>query len=245
MLVPNTEAYNLPRPIVTFNAILNLGRIMVSGFFRNLLDRLMGRQQSFAVHLDALSNHIDAILGEATHLHELVSPDGLHIDVLHYPPAGDRDFHYLVTSGASDQPMTGCPAGHRFELTLALPASWDVSNDGFKDPATFAPIQLLKMMARYPHHNETYFIKRDSIDINWDTQFAPMTALLLMPPVLVPELAEPLKVGNVEISFLAIYFLHPDEIELKHRDFAALLEAFSTATVTELYDLSRPSSLTA
>ncbi len=73
------------------------------------------------------------------------------------------------------------------------------------------------MMARYPHHNQTYFIKSDSIEINWDTKFAPMSALLLIPPVLVPGLAEPLKAGNVEISFL----LHPDAIELKHRNFAA------------------------
>ena len=49
-----------------------------------------------ASHLEAIARHGNAILGPPKqHLHEHYSPD-LHIDLIHYAPTADRDFHYPV-----------------------------------------------------------------------------------------------------------------------------------------------------
>ena len=77
-----------------------------------------------------------------------------------------------------------------------------------------------------------------------DELLSPMKAVLLMPPVLIPELREPLVVQDGEIHFLAIYLLHQDELDLKLNDgLERLFAAFTMREVTELYDLQRPSVL--
>jgi hypothetical protein len=155
------------------------GSAMIPGVFSKLklvakklgfgaLGALQGMPTDAASHLDTLSQHTDAILGKSKqHLHEIYSPD-LHIDVMHYAPSGDRNFHYLITSGMSDRPMTD--AGDAIEepfmeLAIALPEDWDVSAKGFEDPATFEPIKLLKLLARYPNANGTYLAKYHDRDL--------------------------------------------------------------------------------
>ena len=218
--------------------------------FRKLLANAMGALRGMpagaASHLAAISNHADSILGKPRqHLHEIYSPD-LHIDLIHYAPAVGRDFHYLLTSGMSDRPMTnggGVIANPLMELILALPPGWDVSAEGFKKPATFQPVKLLKQLARYPHENETFFDKYHTVSIGDQSLLMPMQAIMLMPPVLVPEFREPLSLPSGEhIRFMAIYLLHQDEVDLKIQGaIDRLFEKFHEKEVTEIYDLTRPS----
>jgi len=202
--------------------------------------------QDAASHLEAISRHADAILGEPKqHLHEYYSPD-LHIDVVHYAPAAGRDFHYLLTSGMSDRPMTnaGQAIGEPLmELILPLPTHWEISAEGFKDPSVFQPVKLLKQLARYPHTNGTYFEKYHTVSIGDQPLLQPMQAVMLMPPVLVDEFREPLVLaGGKRIHFLAIYLLHQDELDLKRAgDLDRLFEKFGEKEMTEIYDLARPS----
>lgn len=218
---------------------------MKSALF-SVLGWLRGMPDTAGANLEAISRHVDRVLGQsAQHLHERYSPD-IHVDLLHYSPTKVRDFHYVVTSGMSDRAMTnGGDAidDARLELMIALPAEWDVSPQGFKDPATWAPIKLLKSLARYPHANRTFFTKGHSIPLGDDPLISPMKAALLMPPVLVPELGVPLESRGVKIRFLAVYLIHQNELDLKLRRFDELLATFAEREVTELYDLSRPSVL--
>jgi hypothetical protein len=219
---------------------------MLKGLFYKALGAVRGMPDGAASHLDAIAAHTAAILGPPKqHLHERYSPD-LHIDVIHYAPAANRDFHYLVTSGMSDRPMTkeGRAISDPFiELTIALPAHWDISAAGFKDPRTFQPVKLLKELARYPHIHGTYFERHHTITVGDQPLLAPMQAVLLMPPLLVPELREPLELPNGDhVQFMAIYFLHEDELNLKlqgHLD--QLFDRFVETEITEIYDLARPS----
>ncbi len=203
--------------------------------------------QGTASHLEAISDHADAILGPSfQHFDEKYSPD-IHVDLLHYAPNTERDFHYIVTSGMSDRAMTddGAPVDEPFmELVIALPPHWDVSAKGFRKPAFWEPFRLLKSLARYPHRNRTFFAKTHTVALGDLPLLAPMKAALFMPPVLVPEFGEPLPVEQGKaIHFMAVYLLQADELELKLKDFAALLGLFGERLVTELYDLQRPSVL--
>ena len=160
---------------------------------------LVGSPPNSASNLGKISSHLDDIFGDAgTHLHEIYSPD-IHVDLIHYMPSVKRDFHYIVTSGMSDRPLTnaGDPVDEPYiELALALPASWNVSPAGFKNPATWQPVKMLKMLARYPHNNGTFFADGHSIPAGTEPLVAPMVAILLMPPTLPPELREPLSIGK-------------------------------------------------
>jgi hypothetical protein len=64
-----------------------------------------------------------------------------------------------------------------------------------------------------------------------------------MPPVLMRELAEPLRLdGEREIYFLGVYLIHPNELAWKLAGrLDDLLDAFGEHAVTEEFDLSRPS----
>ncbi len=197
-----------------------------------------------AANLKDITAHVDGILGQsAQHLHERYSPDNVHIDLLHYSPNTIRDFHYLVTSGMSDLPMPGARDVDRLELTIALPREWDITPGGLQNPSTWEPIKLLKILARYPHANRTFFEKGHTIPLGDEQLLSPMKVVLLMPPVLIPELASPLETENIRIRFLAVYLIHRDELDLKFSRFDELLAKFAEAEITELYDLSRPSVL--
>ena len=210
------------------------------------LAALRGMPEGAASHLDFIVRHADAVLGPSKqHLHERYSPD-LHIDLIHYAPTADRDFDYLLTSGMSDHPMTNdgiAISDPLMELMLALPAHWDISAEGFKDPKTFQPVKLLKQLARYPYANKTYFEKYHTVTIGDQHLLSPMQAVMLMPPVLVPEFREPLGLPNgAHIQFMAVYLLHQAELNLKlEGQLDKLFERFGETELTEIYDLTRPS----
>jgi hypothetical protein len=197
-----------------------------------------------ASNLEAICAHVDRVFGQsARHLHERYSPDNVHIDLLHYPPNTQRDFHYLVTSGVSDLAMSGVAQEERLELTMALPAEWDISPTGFQNPSVWEPVKLLKILARYPHTYRTSFAKGHTIPLGEERLLSPMAAALLMPSILVPELTAPLESNGVRIHFLAVYLIHEDELELKLSRVDDLIGRFANIGLTELYDLTRPSVL--
>ena len=92
----------------------------------------------------------------------------------------------------------------RLELTLALPREWDISPKGLQNPSIWEPIKLLKILARYPHANRTYFEKGHTIPLGDEQLLSPMNAALLMPPVLIPESGRPPRDESVRIQFLAV-----------------------------------------
>ena len=195
-------------------------------------------------NLREICAHVDGVFGQsAQHLHERYSPDHVHIDLLHYPPNNQREFHYLVTSGVSDLAMSGAAPEERLELTIALPAEWDISPKGFQNPLVWEPVKLLKILARYPHGYRTFFAKGHTIPLGEETLLSPMKAALLMPPILVPNLTAPLERNGLRIHFLAVYLIHQDELEQKLSRVDELLARFADVGLTELYDLSRPSVL--
>ncbi|MBM3796903.1 MAG: suppressor of fused domain protein [Acidobacteria bacterium] len=72
-----------------------------------------------------------------------------------------------------------------------------------------------------------------------------MSAVLFMPPVLVPELQEPLEIGSGrEVQFMSPYLLRQNKLDLKLSGGLDLLfEKFAEREFSKLYDLARPSVL--
>lgn len=95
--------------------------------------------------------------------HELIS-DVIHIDVNIMEPTEEEPFWVLYTTGMSDLPMTipdeirSEMDGNydRAEVMMFLPASWELTENAFKDDNNYWPIRLMKQMARFPHDYNTW-----------------------------------------------------------------------------------------
>lgn len=93
-----------------------------------------------------------------------------HIDVYHFEPGLQRDFHTLITGGMADyrQPVDDRP--QRLELIIYVKAfEWWAAN-------------LLKMVAEYPAQNNTFFASYHTVPIGYRlTDTSDISAFLLAP----------------------------------------------------------------
>jgi len=204
---------------------------------------------------DALEAHIERHFGPVAWVwHELAS-HLVHIDVHVVEPSFGRPFYTLVTGGMSDRPMNvpdaAIEAGlaDRAELLLCLPADWPLGQQAFADEAAYWPIRLLKTIARLPHEYDTWIGPWHSIP-NGDPAEPYMPDLPFVGALVVEMLRCPPEAHTVvtesgkEISLLAVVPLHQAEIDVKlTQGSQALLDAFRSATVSELFDPERPSSV--
>lgn len=204
------------------------------------------------------------------HLERFLGPDpfvlaervsvGIHLDVDVFVPTPQAPHLTLVTSGMSDLPMT-VPEGladARMELLLALPADWPgLATDGpagtgpggaFEDERHYWPIRLLKDLARLPHDHATFLGWGHSVPHGDPaTPYAPgvpFDGAVVSPPLGYPsELMRcPTSVGTV--SYMAVLPVTHEEMEFKlTADGGAdeLLDRLSSAGVTSLVDVDRPS----
>ena len=110
-------------------------------------------------NMEAIDAHVEKYLGPVkTVLHEIAS-DKVHLDVNILPATEERKFNVLVTSGASDLPMSipeGAEVYDRIELLLVLPPDWPLTEEAFKDETNYWPIRWLKYLARFPHDHDTW-----------------------------------------------------------------------------------------
>lgn len=206
----------------------------------------------YAQHLVAITAHVEQHVGPVARVfHELMS-GFVHIDVLHVEPAGDRDFHVLVTSGMSDRAMR-TPKGAEdckwAELCVCLPAEWRVSTAVASDARSYWPIGLLTTLAKIPHAFNSWLWGGHTVP-NFDpaTPYAKDTKLcgaMLAPPVRLPKAFWEMGLGTGEqISFFDVLPLYADEMEFKVKNGAdALLQHFNRARHKGLINPARPSVL--
>lgn len=107
----------------------------------------------------SIDRHINRhVAPEERVYHEIVS-DELHIDIHHVPPAWNRRFHALITSGMSALPMHASSDAMEWrfaELCILLEPSWRLGPDAFEDERWYWPVRLLKILARYPRDYSTW-----------------------------------------------------------------------------------------
>lgn len=201
--------------------------------------------------LGAIDDHLGRCFpgADVTVFHEIVS-DLVHVDVHLVPPAGDRAWNTLVTSGMAQRPMAApeeLSDARWAELVLALPPDWPLSQEMFEDERNYWPVRLLKQLARLPHEYDTWLWFGHSIP-NGDPAepYAPGTGLagaVLLSPVLTPDEFDELRLDDDRtIHFLAPIPVHAEEMRFKLDHGAdALAGLLGSNGVTELVDPARPS----
>jgi Suppressor of fused protein (SUFU)/Ankyrin repeats (3 copies) len=162
------------------------------------------------------------------------------------PPAPDRPYLTLFTTGMSEEPME-VPAGEdtfRYaELFIQLPPDWKYRQ--LDDPNFSWPIRWLRSMAQYPHIEETWLGGPVTIVANEDPlePLAPnvkFTSLLLL-----SEKSFTASDGR----FIRLYRMMPlysEERDLEIREgIGALLRRFDQLSVPFVVDLNRTNVATA
>lgn len=204
--------------------------------------RAFGVKYLSVKEMDAIQDHVRGCIGgEPTVLHEIAS-EGLHIDVLAFPPTPTRNFSVLCTMGMSAEEMT-TPKDwewpRRIELVMALPADWPLdkllSGDHRDEPEGdqerwYWPVRLLKNLARLPQSFRTMLWWGHTIP-NGDPPeaFADGTrfccAVVLFPEALGDGLATLEMTGGSllnktrkRVAFLGVAPLFPEEVERKLRE---------------------------
>lgn len=174
-----------------------------------------------------------------------ISSDDLHIDVYHGRSSGDIQYQWLFTAGMSRKPMNvprGIAAEPLAELVMCLPPDWPLGRVAFEDENNYWPVRLLKMLARYPHHNKTWLYGGHSVP--YGKPFAPntrMSSVALLRPRLLG--VEPiLRVHENDVLLWAACPLYEAEFAYKNANgFAALAKQLIDHGVTELLNPTRAS----
>jgi hypothetical protein len=197
--------------------------------------------------LGELEHHIEQHIGPPENvLHELI-PDDVHVDVHIVPPAKERNYVTLVTSGMSEHPMTVPKkmSEARFaELMLCLPPSWPVEDEALEDEQHGWPIFWLRMLAKAPHEHRTWFGPGHTIP-NGDPaeplgQGTQMCCNLIRSPVLPPAAFRKLQTKRGTVNFYAVVPIYLQEMERALANGPASLEALLDQNqVTELLDPRR------
>jgi hypothetical protein len=186
-------------------------------------------------------------------IHEIES-ELVHVDVHVVPPASDRQFWFLFTTGMSALPMTvprDLDCSRHAELSILLPPDWKLDRASWiEDTRWFWPIAELKSAALLPHRFRTWLGEGHTIGgVDPAASFDPSTRLsnsiVVYSPSLPAEM-HALYVGDLEIELLTLMPVYPEELDHKLRfGLDALLEKFELAGVDDVIDPGRPSALSA
>lgn len=186
---------------------------------------------------DAIAEHADRhIGGEPWEIGEIVS-DQINLRLRIYPPAEDRPYYTIVTSGMSERPMNvppGMDAFARAELVLVLPQEWIlVGRNGSLDdpeaakPKNYWPIGQLKRIARLPFDYDTWLafghtLEPDPEEPYEDPAFAGL--VIGVDKFLTDEFVTLELPDGRTVFFWALYFLYPEELQLALKEGAEALE---------------------
>ena len=204
---------------------------------------------------EGLIQHIQTKIGPiAKSYGELVSDD-LTIGIHHIRSTIFRRYEIVVTSGMSAKPMTvpEDSKGSRYaEILAILPKGWRLSPESLGDEKAYWPIRLLKSLARFPHHNNTWLGFGHTMangSSEQDTKaYAPDTdlcAVILLPSMTLGEAAWSYKRKSGDSVFLwCAVPLYMSELKFKMTNGAdALMDAFDRAGVNDRIDPRRRSAV--
>lgn len=196
----------------------------------------------------AIVDHVTRYVGAPEFvLHEIKS-ELVHLDVHVVPPAPDRAFWFLFTTGMSARPMTvpaGAHSSRYAELSILLPRTWKLDRASWQqDSRWFWPIGELKSAALLPHRFKTWLgYGHTIVGAEPDAPYAPSTRLssmVVLPPVSIPDEVTRIYVGDLEVELLTLWPLYPEELDYKlERGLDALIEALDEAEVDDVIDPGR------
>ncbi len=195
--------------------------------------------------------HVERHIGRvATVFHEIVSDD-LHIDVHHVRSTLFRRYEVLVTTGMSAKPMATPEDAKQFqfaEVLVLLPKGWPLAKADFDNESSYWPIRLLKDLARFPHHANTWLGFGHTVangDSEGDTTpYAPSTALcasILLPSSTLGEKAWSFKSrSGATVHLWAAVPIYMSELKFKlEQGTDELLNLFDKCQITDRVNPTR------
>lgn len=196
--------------------------------------------------VDICEAYIEKCYGKIeTYFHEIVSPD-IHLDIALIPPSEEMPVYKLVTVGmgaySMNVPKELRNSGiDRAELVIFLPPDWNVKSSDEND---YWPIRNMKILGRYPLHNDTWLGVGHTIISQDGKPYAENTKLngtLLLTACDMDS--NPMKItlpGGKQVCFLQIIPLYQEEMDFKLTNSAnALLELFDQNQIDIVVDIKR------
>jgi len=135
-----------------------------------------------------------------------------------------------------------------------LPRDWRLDRESWHDTRWSWPIRELKEAALVPHRFQTWLgyghtIIPNDIDASFQVRQSldrstRLSSLLVTTSELLPEAIHTIESGTQQIDLLMLLPMYPEELELRISHGAhALLDAFTTAGVSDVIDPARPSAI--
>jgi Suppressor of fused protein (SUFU) len=199
--------------------------------------------------IEAVSQHLEDHFGsDGMVWHQMLS-EHVHVDIHVTPPADDRPWLTLVTTGLSERPMAAPKPDLAYaELVMALPPDWPTDREQLREERYYWPFRLLQDLAVLPHKYDTFLSLGHTIP-NGDppepyAESTDLCGVVLLPPLRLPDGFAPLQCGERRVNFLGVVPLHADEMQAKlDHGLDVLIDPFDQAGVTELLDPARASAL--
>jgi hypothetical protein len=201
--------------------------------------------------LSALDNHIDQFFDfDDVVVWKDKREDHLRVDVYHIKPSPERDFHILISAGMSRQPMNVPENAGDFkygELLAILPAEWDLSQEGLKDPNNYWPVLWLKNLARIPQQYDSWLCYGHSIpngDPSKPIADTGFEGVVIMDSSTLPEDFLEVKVGNETLYLYTVIPVYKSEMEFKIQSgIEAFRQKMEEAEIPDWIIPFRPSAL--
>ena len=179
-------------------------------------------------------------------MHENVS-DSIHVDVYVVMPNKERDYYILVTSGMSHFAMK-VPDNKKedcfMELVAILPDNWQLNSESFKNEDNYWPIRQLKILARYPHINSTWFGYGHTIaNGSKSKSMSPnnsFTGLILLPGMTLPKEFMEIVTDKKKVRLYSMIPLYAEELDFKLKNgVESLMDKFVTYGISDKIDVKR------
>lgn len=228
-------------------AIASLAVILLGTYFltnpkeNNMFFKKLNRQE-------AIEQHIERNIGKIYKVfHEIVSPD-IHVDIYWIKTESyGKKINVLVTSGMSEKPMNTPASFKQFqysELMIILPDDWKLDDTSLKNENNYWPLRLLKVLARYPHENNTWLGFEHTLDNeNPPEKYAEnvgFTGVLLYAPLSLDISTTIMKYNKYSIRFYCIIPLYPEEMNYALKNGTdSLTDKFEQYKVTDIVDINR------
>lgn len=208
-------------------------------------------------HEAAIVEHVSRHLARPAFVIHEIESELVHLDVHVVPPAPDRNFWFLFTTGMSARPMRkphDAQGSRLAELSILLPQYWRLDRESWRDTRWCWPIRELKEAALMPHRHDTWLgyghtimptdvSRAGEVTRSLDTSTR-LSSLLVVASDLVPEETELIKNGAARIDLLTLFPIYPEELDYKvEHGLDALMAAFSAAGVSDVIDPARPSAV--
>jgi len=208
--------------------------------------------------IEAVSAHVERYLGPiATVMHEPVSQT-VHVDLYWVAPTREKPFHAFATSGMAERAMS-IPDGNTpplfAELCTMLPLGWPIPDPRSVihkagAPGVWWPLNILKLLARYPHELQTALGVGHTIALTDGTGSVSsgvrFSGAMMLPGDTLAKGFGTLRHQGREIDFLSVFPLYPEELEFKlEHGLDAFLSVLGKTElpVPDLWKPDRPNAL--